>query len=203
MKKSITRKPHDVPQTLPPTGLAEDVLGPAARASHGEQAFDTIYAFADSLARSETKETRQAEERLETWVTFALAGESFGLPVTHVQEILRVTQITRVPHTPAAVRGVTNMRGRVLPVVDLRVRLGLEAATIDPHSRVLVVTSRGRLLGLLVDAVQQVLRLDRDQVEPPPPDVMTAQSDYILGVYHQGDGLAILLDVDKVLIVGD
>jgi purine-binding chemotaxis protein CheW len=201
MKRSITRKAPKAPQTLPPSGLAEDILGQGEGSAQPEQKFDTIYAFADSLQRRDSKESRQIEERLETWVTFALAGESFGLPVTHVQEILRVTQITRVPHTPHAVRGVTNMRGRVLPVVDLRVRLGLDAATIDVHSRVLVVTSRGRLLGLLVDAVQQVLRLDRDKVEPPPPDVMTTQSDYILGVYHQGDGLAILLDVDKVLVI--
>ena len=192
---------------LPPSGLAEDILGRGLESDGSEgkvESPDRLYAFADSLARSEGEGAeKKAEERMETWVTFKLERESFGLPVSHVQEILRVTTITRVPHAPHPVRGVTNMRGRVLPVVDLRVRLGLAEAPMDDHSRVLVASSQGRLLGLLVDSVQQVIRLDATRIEPPPPDVMTAQSDYILGVYHMAEELAILLDVDKVLLIQD
>lgn len=192
---------------LPPSGLAEDVLRepePAPAAGAGHEGPDQLYSFADSLARdAEGIDDQKQEEKLETWVTFELAGEFFGLPVTHVQEILRVTGITRVPHAPGAVRGVTNMRGKVLPVVDLRVRLGLREKEIDGHSRILVVSSKGRYMGLLVDSVQQVLRLARSKIQPPPPDVMTHQSDYILGVYHLDEALVILLEVDRVLLIRD
>ena len=132
---------------------------------------------------------------------FQLVDETFALPVTHVQEILYVDSITAVPHAPHPVRGVTNKRGRVLPVVDLRLRLGLSEAEPGPKSRILVAESRGRLLGLLVDAVHKVVRIAPSGVQPPPPDVMSAQSDYILGVHDLDDNLVILLDVDRVLVI--
>lgn len=161
---------------------------------------ESVYEFADSLDDEQVID-QSSEEHPETWVTFELGGEIFALPVSHVQEILRVGTITHVPHAPHPVRGVTNKRGRVLPVVDLRIRLGLVKAEPGPRSRILVVESRSRLLGLLVDGVQQVLRLMRSEVQAPPPDVMTEQSDYIIGVYDIDDRLAILLDVDRVLLV--
>jgi purine-binding chemotaxis protein CheW len=204
MKREITGKQGELATTLPASGLSEDILGAAMSSSAtGGEVVNPIYAFADRLTSEQVRDTKMTREQIETWVTFSLGGEDFGLPVTHVQEILRVTGITRVPHAPPAVRGVTNMRGRVLPVVDLRARLGLETRETDLHSRVLVVSSHGRLLGLLVDSVQQVLRLDRTRVEPPPPDVMTQQSDYILGVYHLDESLVILLDVDRALVMNE
>lgn len=195
---------------LPPSGLAEDILGqfsvsgspsdsPVRSAPAGP---DRLYTFADTLHQHE-EDHHAAMDILETWVVFELAGESFGLPVSHVQEILRVEGITRVPHAPHPVRGVTNMRGKVLPVVDLRVRLGLESAHIAVSSRILVVNARGRLMGLLVDAVQQVVRLSRKGIQPPPPDIMTERSDYILGVYQLEKELVILLDVERTLTVHD
>ncbi len=199
------KKPEDLHGAvqLPASGLAEDVL-PGVQAEPQKTGPDQIYAFADSLAGTERDEdARIREARMETWVTFSLGIESFGLPVSHVQEILRVATITRVPHAPKPVRGVTNMRGRVLPVVDLRVRLGLPEAEITSHSRILVTASRGHLIGLLVDAVQQVTRIDTEAVQPPPPDVMTAQSDYIKGVYSMQGSLIIMLLVDRVLLVHD
>jgi purine-binding chemotaxis protein CheW len=195
--------------TLPPFGLADDVLAAdaTAAAAGGGGATPTgperIFDFADSLAKTGGVENRVREEVLETWVIFTLNREAYSLPVTHVREILRVTSITRVPHAPNPVRGVTNMRGRVLPVVDLRTRLGMPSKEIEGASRILVAESKGRLIGLLVDAVQQVIRLSRSQVQPPPPDVMTTQSDYILGVYHLQETLVILLVVDKVLLIRD
>ena len=196
---------------LPPSGLAEDILQNEMSAeakdvsdeAMPEKAKD-IYAFTDQLKRggNNGEETKE-EEQLETWVTFALGNESFGLPVRSVQEILRAGSITRVPHAPHPVRGVTNMRGRVLPVVDLNVRLGLRESDIRNLSRILVVESKGRLIGLLVDFVQQVFRLNLKAVQPPPPDIMTTQSDYILGVYHLQDALVILLDVDRILFMKD
>ncbi len=162
---------------------------------------DRVYQFADRIGTADA--TPQAQKRYEIWVTFLLAGVTYGLPVTHVQEILRVESITRVPHAPATIRGVTNMRGRVLPVVDLRVRLGLPEVPTDASSRLVVASSRGRSIALLVDTVMQVQRVDTAEIQPPPPDVMTDDSDYIVGVHQVADRLVVLLDVDRVLIVKD
>ena len=93
------------------------------------------------------------------------------------------------------------MRGRVIPVIDLRLRIELPSAELGRSSRVIVVSSRGRLLGLLVDAVHQVIHVDLNRVQPPPDDVMTVQSDYISGVYHLEDQLILLLDINRVLII--
>ena len=166
---------------------------------------ERIYDFADSLADEARKsgDHEVVAVRLETWVTFRLAGELFALPVTAAQEILRVSTITRVPHAPHTVRGIINMRGRVVPVVDFRVRLGLPTADVGPKNRILITSTRNRLLGLLVDEVEQVLSLDANAVAPPPNDVMTDQSEYIVGVYHIDDRLLILLDVERVLLVPD
>ena len=161
-----------------------------------------IFAFADSLETgAEREEPAAAPQRLTSWVTFRLAGETFALPVEPVREVLRVATITRVPHAPQPIRGVTNLRGRVIPVIDLRLRIGLETRDLDRASRVMVVASRGRLLGLLVDAVHQVLHVDLNRVQAPPEDVMTVQSDYILGVYHHGEQLILLFDVDRALVI--
>lgn len=197
----MTRKNGTTSGTLlPPAGLAEDVLPKEFSQRIDSASPDYLYQFADAVIADQPGEGR-VTQKMETWVTFALDRETFALPVTHVIEILRVPAITRVPHAPHTVRGVMNMRGRVLPVIDLRVRLGIAEIAIGESARVLVVSSRDRLLGLLVDSVQQVLRLDRLAVEPPPPDVMTTQSDYIVGVYHFDESLVILLDVDRVLII--
>jgi purine-binding chemotaxis protein CheW len=162
---------------------------------------ERVYAFVDRLERRAIQEAEEQREAPETWVTFDLADEVYALPVTRVQEVLRVTSITRVPHAPAPVRGITNLRGRVLAVVDLRVRLGLPATGLDGHSRIVVVASRDRSIGLLVDAARQVIKLLPSGVQPPPADIMTPRSDFLLGVYHLGETLVILLDVDRVLLV--
>jgi purine-binding chemotaxis protein CheW len=190
---------------LPESGLAEDILGNMGKDLTATSNPERLFAFADSLEKqnAERESEEKTETKLETWVTFLLDSEDFGLPVSHVLEILRVSGITRVPHAPHPVRGVTNLRGRVLPVVDLRVRLGLQEKDLDVRSRILVVSSAGRLMGLLVDAVYQVVRIDRNNIQPPPPDIMTEQSDYILGVYHLQARIAILLDVDRVLLIHD
>jgi len=198
---------------LPDSGLAADILAAhdAAAAAADTAAppagtifagRESIYAFADSLDRRAAQET-QVQERPESWVTFSLAGEIYALPVSHVQEILRITSLTRVPHAPVPVRGITNLRGRVLAVVDLRVRLGLPAGEIGPESRILVADARGRSIGLLVDAARQVLKLLPSTIQPPPADVVTERSDFLRGVHHLDHALVILLDVERVLLVED
>jgi purine-binding chemotaxis protein CheW len=164
---------------------------------------DRVLVFADSL-QHERRDDDERRHEWEKWVSCRVDRELFALPVAQVQEILRVPDLTRVPHAPFPVRGVTNLRGYVLPVVDLRVRLGLRATEASANARIMVVHTRGRLIGLLVDAVEDVVDVDRLAIEPAPEDVMTEQSYYLLGVYHSGEeGLIILLDADKVLQVRD
>jgi purine-binding chemotaxis protein CheW len=160
-----------------------------------------IFSFAESLERRAAQAPAAPPERPESWVTFELAGERYALPVTRVQEITRAHGITRVPHAPPPVRGIANLRGRVLVVVDLRLRLGLPPVAADARSRILVVSARERSLGLLVDAAHQVIGLLPSRIEPPPPDLMDERSAYLAGVVQLDDSLVIALDVDQVLLV--
>jgi purine-binding chemotaxis protein CheW len=132
-------------------------------------------------------------------LTFALGREEFGIPVTQVREVIRVSDITRVPQSPVHVRGVANLRGRILAVVELRTRLGLPAAEPTPRSRIVVVEIRGRVLGLLVDAVSQVTKVPQASVVPAPDDVRSAEADYVTGVARWQSRLIILLDLEKAL----
>ncbi len=203
--------------TLPAFGFAEDLLPKKAAEPKAELEEPEpeptpdidpadprrIFAFADGLERNVAAEPEAAPVRLETWVAFSLAGEVFALPVNPIREVVRVASITRVPHAPKPIRGVTNRRGRVIPVIDLRLRIELPPTELERASRIIVVNSRRRLLGLLVDAVHQVIHIDLEQVQPPPDDVMTIQSDYLSGVYHLNDQLILLLDIDRALIIHD
>ena len=191
------QSPAGSPESLPPmpaTALPAP-LGPAR-----------IYSFADSLERGASAAAAAAAappERPESWVTFELAGELYALPVARIQEIQRARGITRVPHAPPPVRGIANLRGKVLVVVDLRLRLGLPPAVADERSRILVVSSRQRSLGLLVDAAHQVLGLLPSRIEPPPADLMDERSAYLAGVVQLDDSLVIALDIDQLLLVPD
>ncbi len=204
------------PVRLPEAGLSEEILrlwegGAAApeapEAPEAPQAViagpQRLYELADRLAARVSAQPEAPPEQPEIWVTVEVAGEIYALPVTSVEEVLRVGGITRLPYAPAPVRGITQQRGRVLTVVDLRVRLGYEPAPIDARSRVCVVSSRGRSLGLLVDAARHVVKLLPSAKSPPPAEVMTNRSAFILGVYRLEDGLAILLDVDRVLLLDE
>lgn len=162
-----------------------------------------VYAFVDRLQSQLKPAAPEPREEPEIWVSFELTGEIYALPVTRVQEVLRISNITRVPHAPAPIRGITNLRGRVLAVVDLRVRLGLAPAPLEPQNRIVVVSSRERSIGLLVDSARQVVRVLPSAVQAPPADILTEHSDFLVGVYHLGESLIILLDVDQVLWISD
>lgn len=132
-------------------------------------------------------------------VTFALGEERFALPVDRVKEVLRVGTILRVPQAPLHVRGIREVRGSVLPILELRTRLGLPEGVPSSSSRVVVVEGRGRKLGLYVDAVRQVLRIPEASVEVPPAEVRSRLSDHVIGVASVPDGLVLLLDLERLL----
>ncbi len=137
-----------------------------------------------------------AEEQL---VIFELANEVYGVDISRVQEIIRMTTITRLPRAPEFVEGVINLRGKVIPVVDLKKRFGLAEGDRTKASRIVVVDVGDHTIGMVVDAVSEVLRVHSSAVEPPSPVVTTIESDYIRGIAKLEGRLIILLDLDKVL----
>lgn len=161
---------------------------------------DSLLRFADSVAREAAPDQAPRSAGELHLITFALGREEYGIPVGQVREVIRVGEITRVPQAPAHVRGVTNLRGRILPVVELRTRMGLEPATLGGRSRIVVVEVHERVLGVLVDAVVQVAKLPLETVAAAPEEVLSPQTDYIGGVARWGSRLVILLNLEKALL---
>jgi purine-binding chemotaxis protein CheW len=158
-----------------------------------------LLGFADGLEPATPAEASAPGPQLHL-LTFMLDREEFGLPITRVREVIRVGEITRVPQVPLHVRGVTNLRGRILAVVEIRSRIGLEPAEITPASRIVVVDVVGRALGLLVDRVSQVTKVPVDSVAPVPEEIASTEADYVTGVARRDSRLIILLDLDRVLL---
>ena len=132
-------------------------------------------------------------------VVFDLAGEVYGVNIETVREIIRMQEVTYVPDAPNYVEGVINLRGRVIPVVDLRKRFSLAVTDATAESRVVVVDTGGEDIGVIVDAVTEVLRIAEESVEPTSSLVTTEDSYYIEGIAKVGDRLLILLDIDRAL----
>jgi purine-binding chemotaxis protein CheW len=132
-------------------------------------------------------------------VVFMLAKEHYGVRIAAVESIIKLQPITAVPCSPAFVEGVTNLRGRVLPVIDLRKRFNLPAEESTKDTRIVVVEMSGTLVGMIVDAVSEVLRVPAESVEPPSPIMTTVDSAFITGIAKVGERLIILLDLEKVL----
>jgi purine-binding chemotaxis protein CheW len=132
-------------------------------------------------------------------VVFDLANEYYGVDIAAVEAITKMQPITVVPRAPQFVEGVTNLRGKVLPVIDLRKRFGLPASAATKESRIVVVEMNSSTVGIVVDGVSEVLRLSPEAVEPPSPFVTTVDSAFIKGIAKLTERLIILLDLGKVL----
>ncbi|MDA8187404.1 MAG: chemotaxis protein CheW [Dehalococcoidales bacterium] len=143
-----------------------------------------------------TVQVADIEEQL---VVFDLGDEVYGVDISRVQEIIRMQAITQVPGAPSFVEGVINLRGKIIPVIDLHRRFGLPAAQLGKSSRIVVVETEGRVIGMVVDAVSEVLRIPTNCIEPPSPVVVGIDSDYIRGIAKLEGRLVILLQLDKVL----
>lgn len=136
-------------------------------------------------------------------LTFELAGEVYGLEILKVQEIMGMMSVTSVPKSPDFVRGVVNLRGRIIPVMDLRVKFGMEAKEDTERTCIIVVQvrtgERELITGLIVDEVSEVLEIPSDQIELPPSFGASLDTDFILGMGKINQKVVMLLDVDKVL----
>lgn len=132
-------------------------------------------------------------------VSFVIQNEEFGVDILKVQEIIRPMDITRVPNAPAFVEGVINLRGRIVPIVDLRARFGLPPREQDKDTRIVVVELHEQVTGFMMDAVKEVIRVDKAVIEPPPELAIGVDTDYLKGVAKLDDRLLILLDLEEVL----
>lgn len=132
-------------------------------------------------------------------VVFGIGKELFGVSIEEVHEIVRVPEITAVPDAPPFLEGMINLRGRIVPVIDLRRRLRLAEAPRDKHTRVLIAEDAGKLVGLLVDAVSEVIRVPEGALEPPPEMISSIGVEYLSAVAKVGGRLVSLLDFRRVL----
>lgn len=132
--------------------------------------------------------------------SFELADEEYALDISAVQEIVRMSSVTRVPRAPAFVEGVINLRGKIVPVLDLRKRFGMTPIEPTKATRIIIVEIAGKTVGLLVDGVREVLRLSSDAIEPTP-DLVSSDLDaaFLRGVGKLGDRLILLLELSRLL----
>lgn len=136
---------------------------------------------------------------IQQWVCFKLGQEEFGVDILKVREIVRMETITHVPQTPVSVAGVVNLRGNVIPVINLPRKLGIPDKELDEKARIIVFFIGDKLIGMIVDCVERVLRIRKEQIEPPP-DIGTGRiQDYILSIGKLDKNLIIQLNIDKIL----
>lgn len=136
-------------------------------------------------------------------VSFRLGDEEYGVDIMTVQEIILVGCITQVPEVPEHVLGVINLRGNVIPILNLRRRFGLPERAANEATRIVVMNLHGRTVGVVVDGVSEVLRLTPEEISPPPASLAGVGKDYVLGLARRKDRLLILLDMARLLIGSD
>lgn len=136
-------------------------------------------------------------------VIFNLDEEFYGLDISRVEGIIKLQAITKMPKAPSIVEGITNLRGMVVPVIDLRKRFGLSAAIQSKDTRIVIIHINQTKVGMMVDGVSEVLRIPEETIEPTPPLITSEDTTFILGIAKIDDRLITLLDVDQVLSQSD
>ena len=152
---------------------------------------------------AETTTTARAKNRTGKYLTFSLSNESYGVDVLKVREIIRFLKITPVPQMPAYVKGVINLRGKVLPVIDLRLKFGLDAAEATERTCIVVVrvlaNGHDITLGMIVDSVEEVINLNEAEIEETPEFGAKVDTAYLMGMAKVKGAIKTLLDIDKVV----
>ncbi len=136
---------------------------------------------------------------LEPFILFEVAGTTYAVPSEQVVQIAMLEGVTRVPNAPLFVDGVAYVRGRVVPVVNLRERFGFERRPYDLKSRLLVVELEGRWIGLAADSAHEFIRLESDDIQPPPEGSLSEQARYVTGVFARRENLILVLDIRRLL----
>ncbi len=140
------------------------------------------------------------------YLTFSLGSEEYGVEIMKIREIIGIMEITAVPHTPEYIKGVINLRGRVIPILELRLRFNMATKEYDDRTCIIVVEVNGPsgpiMIGMLVDSVSEVVNIDSAEIEPPPEFGTPTESENILGMGKIKGDVKILLDVDKIVGAG-
>ncbi|MGH7736523.1 MAG: chemotaxis protein CheW [Candidatus Tyrphobacter sp.] len=131
--------------------------------------------------------------------TFHVGAEEYGVDISQIQEIIRMVDITRVPRTPDFMEGVINLRGQLIPIVDVRARFGMERLAPTKHTRIIVTGVGTKRVGIVVDSASEVLRIPIESIEEPPEMIAGVGADYLQGLGKVGDRLIILLDLTMVV----
>lgn len=145
------------------------------------------------------KEEERGLEKTAQMVGFKIDNEFYGIDIIQVQEIIRMQEITMVPRTPPFIKGVVNLRGKVVPIISLRERFGIKEVEHTKDTRIVIVRIDVGLIGFIVDAMAEVIRLPERLIEPTPPTATNIESEYIRGVGKLDDNLIIILDLNMVL----
>lgn len=167
------------------------------------QPLKRVFFMETNTLEIQSKNNSGSTDEILQLVSFNIGNEEFGVNILKVQEINRMVEITKVPQAPSYVEGVINLRGKVIPIVSLRKRFNLEVKETDKNTRIVVVDINGNIIGLVVDAVSEVLRLNTNTIEPPPEIVTGINSEYIKGVAKLEDRLLIFLDLSKVIDINE
>ena len=160
------------------------------------------------LAETMDQAVKAMAQKEEKYLTFILDNEDYGIGILKIKELIGMMPITSVPQTPDFVKGVINLRGKVIPVIDLRLKFGMSAKEYDARTCIIVVEvadMKGRSLqvGIVVDSVSEVVNLKGEQIEPPPSFGGSLDTEYILGMAKVDKSVVILLDIDRVLAAGE
>ena len=191
------------------TGGARDVptLRPRTRAPWKSKSYPERNLCHPVLSRQRILTAAQTDARAGKYLTFQLANEEFGIRVLKVREIMGLQEITAVPQTPAHIKGVINLRGKVVPVIDLRLKFGLPAAEYTQRTCIIVTQVQGEagsiLMGIVVDGVSEVLNLTAQEIEDTPDFGEAIAGGYLLGMAKVKGKVKILLDIDRVLSTQD
>ena len=155
--------------------------------------------FSGSLQPSTAdRGSRRADNPVIQLVGFRLDNEDYAIAITKIQEIILIKPITRIPQVPDFIEGLINLRGSVIPIVNLRKRFGLMPRELDDETRIIVVNVHDKTVGCIVDAVTQVMRINRDQIQPPPLGVLAVNHRYLAGLAKLDDRLMIILEIEKL-----
>lgn len=139
------------------------------------------------------------KDAADEFLAFTLGGEEYGINILRVQEIRGYEPVTRIANAPDFIKGVVNLRGTIVPIVDMRIKLGLGSPTYDPLTVVIILNIAGRVVGMVVDSVSDVTTLSAEQLKPAPEINTSFDNDFLIGLGTLGDRMLILVDIDKLM----
>ncbi|UZJ45251.1 chemotaxis protein CheW [Marinimicrobium sp. C6131] len=149
--------------------------------------------------KNSKQQSKGGDDQVLQWVTFRLDGETYGINVMQVQEVLRYSEIAPVPGAPPYVLGIINLRGNVVTVIDTRHRFGLAEGEVTDNTRIVIIETDNHVIGIMVDSVAEVVYLNQSEIETAPNVGNEESAKFIQGVCHKNDELLILIDLNKLL----